>query len=300
MAKVRVSKKVNNDILAGLFGAEGNIAFLDAEFNAGMDWRSGENVNEVISIGMVFCTPDFEELEEYYSLINPKSGRAVFPLITEITGITTDMLKGQPGFATVSNKITELMNKYQVTRVFTWGNADQHSLMKERQTLKNHRYASAQALARWNYIDLCTDISGAISSLALGIKGGYAINVENMMYVCGIDAKQDHNALMDAYYLYRCMQYLSKQYPPSCADKDFRRKKELVNQYYFERSTYNSFRRFKASSKGNELYGKFSEVDETDMRIKALLDDIRFLKGEIDYDTEFDGISDYFEHHKNL
>ena len=47
------------------------------------------------------------------------------------------------------------------------------------------------------------------------------------------------------------------------------------------------------------MYGKWDERDiENDMRIKALEDDIRFLKGEISYDTEFDTIQEFFE--KNI
>ena len=294
MQKPKNNKKTNTDILNTLFRAEGAIAFLDAEFNAGMDWRSGENVNEVISLGVVICDSEFNELEEFYSLVNPKSGKPIFPMISQITGITGDMLKNQPGFAAVSDRITELMEKYGVTRVYTWGNADQHVLLKERNSLKARRYASADHLARWKYIDLCTDISGAVSGLVLGIRGGLAINMENLMFVCEIEEKQVHNALSDAFYLYRSMAYLSHQYPPSVASTDFRRKKEWVNTFYQERSTYNSFRRFKASSRGNDLYGKWDEVDERDMRIKALEDDLAFLKGEIDYDREFDSIQEYF------
>ena len=79
-------------------------------------------------------------------------------------------------------------------------------------------------------------------------------------------------------------------------DKDeFIKKKELVNRYYQEKSTYNSFRRFKSTSMGNDLYGRWGQDElSDDMRIKALEDDIKFLKGEIKYDSEFDTIQEYF------
>ena len=32
-----------------VFSQNGNIAFLDAEFNAGMDYKRGENISEIIS-----------------------------------------------------------------------------------------------------------------------------------------------------------------------------------------------------------------------------------------------------------
>lgn len=299
MSKPRVSNKNNKDVIRRLFQPSGNIAFLDAEFNSGMDYRTGESINEVISIGLIICNAKYEELTRYYSLVNPKSGKAIFPKITQMTGISSAMLKNQPGFATVSEKITSLFREYEVWDLFSWGNADQHSLMLERNNLREKRYASPQTLAKWTYIDMCTDISSAVSSLMLGIKGGLAINVENLMYVCEITDIQDHNALNDAFYLYQCMKYLSDYFPPENATQNFQKKRTIVNQYYTERSTYNSFRRFRANGKGMDLYGQwnspdFLEKNEKDMRIKALEDDLAFLKGEIPSEQEFGSIQEYF------
>ena len=36
------------------------------------------------------------------------------------------------------------------------------------------------------------------------------------------------------------------------------------------------------------------------MRIKALLDDIKYLKGEIPMEKEFDSIQAYFKNHRTL
>lgn len=273
----------------------GNIAFLDAEFNAGMDYRRGENISEIISVGLVICDNEFKGLKKYYSLVSRISNAPVFPMITKMTGITTEMLEGQPSFMDVSKQITDLIKKYNITTIFTWGAADKHSLLWEKNEYKSKRLPGYQQNSRLTYIDMITDISGTVSNQILGIKGGLAINMENLMYVCDIEDKQDHNALSDAYYLYKCMKYFYEKYPFKKADKEFEQKRALVNQYYQEKSTYNSFRRFKASSKGNDLYGKWDSLDELDMRIKALEDDIKFLKGEIPYNTEFDTIQEFFD-----
>ena len=120
------------------------------------------------------------------------------------------------------------------------------------------------------------------------------------MFVCNINKKQEHNALSDAYYLYKCIKFLREKHMFPDDSDEFGQKKELVNRYYQEKSLYNSFRRFKSTSKGNDLYGKWNEADAScDMRIKALEDDIRFLKGEIAYDSEFDTIQEYFGKNKN-
>lgn len=282
-----------------ILNQEGNIAFLDAEFNAGMDYKRGENISEIISIGIVICDADFNGLKKYYSLVSRISSVPVFPMITRMTGITTEMLEGQPNFMEISKQVMELLKKYNVTRIYTWGAADKHSLQWEKTEYKRKRLPGYQQASKWSYIDMCTDISGVVSSQILGIRGGLAINMENLMFVCDIDKKQEHNALSDAYYLYKCMKFFNNKYPFNSRDKEFDEKRNLVNQFYQEKSMYNSFRRFKSSSKGNDLYGKWDEKNpETDMRIKALEDDIKFLKGQIPYETEFDTIQAFFEKHQ--
>lgn len=277
----------------------GNIAFLDAEFNAGMDYKRGENISEIISIGIVICDANFNGLKKYYSLVSRISNTPVFPMITRMTGITTDMLEDQPNFMEISKQVQDLIKKYNVTRIYTWGAADKHSLLWEKTEYKRKHLPGYQQASKWNYIDMCTDISSAVSSQLLGIKGGLSINMENLMFICDIDKKQEHNALSDAYYLYKCMKFFYNRYPIDGKDKEFLKKRELVNRYYQEKSTYNSFRRFKSTSKGNDLYGEWDNKDSlTDMRIKALEDDIKFLKGEIPYDTEFETIQEYFENNR--
>lgn len=264
-----------------------------------MDNRSGEKICEIISVGMVICDAEYHGIKKFYTLVSPISKVPVFPMIREMTGITTDMLEGQPSFAEMSSKVMELLNKHEVKKIYAWGAADKHSLLSEKAEYRKKRKSGYQQASKWTYIDMCTDISGDVSSKMLGIRGGLAINMENLMFLCDIDKKQEHNALSDANNLYRCCKFLKKHYPLASEDVDFFEKRELVNLYYQERSTYNSFRRFKATSKGADLYGKYEKrTKEEDVRLKALWDDIRFLKGEIPYDTEFDSIQEYF--HKKM
>ena len=118
MAKRIGRKNINLEILEKMFEPSGNIAFFDAEFNAGMDYKTGEKVNEIISIGLVICDSEYNGLKKYYSLVKPVSKTPVFPMITKMTGITTEMLKDQPSFAEVSNKLTEQIKKYGVKHIF--------------------------------------------------------------------------------------------------------------------------------------------------------------------------------------
>ena len=298
MAKRIGRKNINLEILEKMFEPSGNIAFFDAEFNAGMDYKTGEKVNEIISIGLVICDSEYNGLKKYYSLVKPVSKTPVFPMITKMTGITTEMLKDQPSFAEVSNKLTEQIKKYGVKHIFTWGAADRHSLESEKTIYRKKRYPGYQQASKWNYIDMLVDVSGAVSGHMLGIKGGLSINMENLMFICDIDQKQEHNALSDARHLFLCSKFLRTHYPVSGNDKGFQDKRRLVNQFYQEKSTYNSFRRFKNNAKSDDLYGRWTELEGSpDIRIKALMDDIKFLKGEIPLNTEFESLQDYFSNH---
>lgn len=310
--KYRISTEISNsgkrkrrntkeNLLREIFLPEGNIAFLDAEFNAGLVPSTGKKISEIISLGLVICDKNYEEKEQYYSLVTPITRKTVFPVITEMTGITTAMLKNQPGFAEVSQRVTELIRLYNVKKIYTWGAADKCSLLNERKEYSDQKCPGYEQARYWNYIELCSDISGVISSEMLGISGGLSINMENLMFTCEIDKKQEHNALSDALYLYQSLRYLRQHYPIDSQDIDFLAKRELVNEYYQERSLYNSFRRFKSTSKGGDLYNKWNCVNrEEDIRLRALEDDIRYLKGDIARDQEFESIQDFFKYHSQI
>lgn len=292
-------KPSKQELIRELINPGENIAFLDAEFNAGIDSVTGERICEIISVGMIICDSSYNGLKKYYSLVSPLTCRSIFPVISKMTGITEDMLEGQPGFAEVSKKIGELVKRYSIKKIYTWGAADKHSLLNEKRLIRELKLPGYQYASKWNYIDMCTDISEAVSSQVLGIKGNLTINMENLLFVCEMNHKQEHNALSDAYDLFKCMKYLKGVLEDNKSSRKFNKKKELVNQYYQDKSTYNSFRRFRQTSKGVDLYGKWNKKSaEDDIRIKALEDDLKFLKGEIPVSMEFDSIQEFFKKHQ--
>ena len=200
-----------------------------------VDFEATQPEQEIISIG-VYC----DNKESFYALVKPQFSK-VSKYITDMTGITNEMLQGQPDFVCISNAITELLNQYSVQTIYTWGAADKHSLRMEKEKIQFSRGVKKQM--EWKYIDMCTDISGVISAQMLGIRGGLAINMENLMFLCEIDRVHEHNALSDAVDLFQCIRKLKENYPIEGCSKEFQKKRELVNQYYQEKSLYNSFRR---------------------------------------------------------
>ena len=69
MQKKRSNTDKNKELLERIFIPQGNIAFLDAEFNAGLNHRTGERTNDVISIGLVICDWNYKPVKKFYSLI---------------------------------------------------------------------------------------------------------------------------------------------------------------------------------------------------------------------------------------
>jgi DNA polymerase III epsilon subunit family exonuclease len=92
--------------------SELRFAVVDVETTGGASWRG----HRIIDIGIVEVTGG-RITAEYESLVNP--GRAVPPMITSLTGITTDMVRDAPYFEHVADEIAGLLRG----RVFVAHNA---------------------------------------------------------------------------------------------------------------------------------------------------------------------------------
>ncbi|MBT8487814.1 MAG: hypothetical protein HKN72_04950 [Gemmatimonadetes bacterium] len=87
-------------------------AVVDVETTGGAHWRG----HRVIDLSIVEVLGG-QIVEEYETLVHP--GRAVPPMITALTGITTDMISGAPYFEHVADEIAERLRG----RVFVAHNA---------------------------------------------------------------------------------------------------------------------------------------------------------------------------------
>ena len=92
--------------------SELRFAVVDVETTGGAAWRG----HRIIDIGIVEVAGG-GITAEYESLVNP--GRAVPPMITSLTGITTDMVRDAPYFEHVADEIAGLLRG----RVFVAHNA---------------------------------------------------------------------------------------------------------------------------------------------------------------------------------
>jgi len=76
-------------------------AVVDVETTGG----AGE-LNRITEVGVVLLD-DFEVVGTYHSLIDP--GTPITPFVVNLTGITDEMVQGQPQFSAVAEEIRELL-----------------------------------------------------------------------------------------------------------------------------------------------------------------------------------------------
>lgn len=92
-------------------------AVVDVETTGGAHWRG----HRVIDVSIVEVLGG-QVVDEYETLVNP--GRAVSPMITSLTGITTDMVSGAPYFEHVAEEVSRrLQGRVFVAHnaTFDWG-----------------------------------------------------------------------------------------------------------------------------------------------------------------------------------
>lgn len=71
-----------------------------------IETTGGSPVNDKITEIAIYIHDGFEVVDEFATLINPE--RYIPPYITQLTGITNDMVKGAPKFYEVARKIVQM------------------------------------------------------------------------------------------------------------------------------------------------------------------------------------------------
>lgn len=176
----------NVDTLSFLRNPKENFAFLDSEFQ--------EKDDTVLSVGLVICNKDYEIIDNYYSIVH--SDIAVNELVQSITGITTEQIKNTPDdFKAVSRKISDIVKKYKIKRIFVWGDVDQAIFKRNSQKI----------MSIFTYVDLFIDISSCISEDIVSNNTAVSISMNNLCAMCNVKNNNTHNAYSDAKSLYDCI-----------------------------------------------------------------------------------------------
>ena len=156
-----------------------------------IDFEATQFSNEIISVGCVR-----EDGETFYSLVAPVEGK-ITPFITNLTGITGDMLKEAMSPESVFDRFYDwvFVNGDEVPDFWSWGNADVDFV---RGTFK--RTKSMKARMALGYLSGSIHDYGKFFCKKTGVS--YPIAQLKIYKAFNEEAVQNHNALDDAMMLY--------------------------------------------------------------------------------------------------
>lgn len=150
----------------------------------------GTERGEIISVGAV-CNN-----ETFYMLVCPEHPEDITKRITELTGITKDMVKNEPKFDEVFEKLVKWMP--QDSPVYVWGNFDRVMLKRTDENFKQ------------NFRNIKLENIQNIFSRFLR-PGKTQVGLQNAANILGIETEQAHNALGDAITLKKVVETLGNK-----------------------------------------------------------------------------------------
>src|SRR6185369_16257655 len=107
-----------------MFKLHNPIVVIDLEATAGQDESGRQTNNCIIDLGAVYLDETLEEKGTFEALVKPTE--PVTPFITELTGISPEMVENQPGFAEVGERfsswVKSLSGNLKKVRLAAWGN----------------------------------------------------------------------------------------------------------------------------------------------------------------------------------
>jgi len=107
-----------------MFKLHNPIVVIDLEATAGHDDSGRQTNNCIIDLGAVYLDEALEEKGTFESLVKP--AEPVTPFITELTGISPQMVESQPGFTEVGERfaswVKSLSGNLKKVRLAAWGN----------------------------------------------------------------------------------------------------------------------------------------------------------------------------------
>lgn len=253
-----------------------NVAFLDAEFN-----QDNQNKGfELLSVGIIVCNSKLEEIDRYYSLIKPNKFNKINSSISELTKITQkNVNNNSQDFYKVSVKISDLLQKYKVKKIYAWGSQDKLEFIRKARLWKKSN-AKTKGLPnnvneKFKYIEGIEDISENITNYLINDLNNkeIIIRMELLTYLTNVKNKHQHNALYDAEALKSAIYAISNNKIDKC-------RLALVKGYYRDMRRYSELTKYYASfsKKKNSKIIHLSQTDDflkkyhSDIEIKAYID----------------------------
>lgn len=167
------------------------MCFADFEFTCGV---AGRNTSELLSVGIVICSPDYDIKESFYSTMRPVKYPRMTKQCRELTGLTQEEINASPDSEEVFGKIAGLIEKYSIKRVCVWGNFDRIGIEGD---MIQHRRAG---LPFDGLKSVCRKICDIQAETTAKMELPQAVNISELSAVFGYVPENGgfHNALNDA------------------------------------------------------------------------------------------------------
>jgi DNA polymerase-3 subunit epsilon len=155
------------------FDPEQDYVVVDVETTG--SWAAGDRITEIGAVKV----RNHQVVDEWHSLVNPQ--RAIPAKITQITGITNEMVRGAPIFAEVADSFMRFMDD----GIFVAHNVNfDYGFI-------SHEYERLDR--RFRFPKLCT-----VAGMRRRYPGHKSYGLGKLCELCGIELETHHRALCDA------------------------------------------------------------------------------------------------------
>ena len=259
------------------------VAFLDTEYVTTQQ-KHGRPA-KLVSVGLVICRGDFEEMDRYHSYIHMEG--ELHDKFRELTGITEKNLRHAPSYEKVMEQVGKRLDEYEVKHIFVWG---PDKIVIQRDFMEYREMISKKSRKTINHmLRMMKDVE-VIYSRKLELR---SIGIANLKYLCGLGNEVRHDALSDAVDLKNVIRHMDTNGCPKYMVVAMR-------SYLTDKELYCRCRRFHEKwdnvpesllEKSREVMAELGQLET--MEAKALRDDILAVcTGE---DQVFPTLEEYIE-----
>lgn len=172
------------------------MCFADFEFTCG---NASSHVNsEMLSIGLVICSGNYDIIEKFYQTSKPNR----FPKLTkqcrELTHLTQSEIDSSADSNDVLKTAADLINRYSITELFVWGNFDKPGLCSD---IKQHKRFKKPYR---NISKICSAVTDIQNDITKKMELPQAVNIKELASAFNYVPTDGsfHNAFNDAMALY--------------------------------------------------------------------------------------------------
>lgn len=179
-----------------------NYIIFDLEFNQEYKNKTNENNDkktntspnltfEIIQIGAIKISDNFEKISTFNSFIKPTVHKTIHPYVQNITGITEEQLQDNEDFPMVFHKLIKFIGKPDESTLCVWGTVDIKEL------LRNIKFYNLPTdVIPKKYIDVQHHASKYFNT-----KDNTRIGLKTAIELLNLQVSGDfHDAFNDAYY----------------------------------------------------------------------------------------------------